>query len=460
MRILVVDDSVTVRKVIRRTLEQAGYEVADAEDGQDAFEQVQRSVPDLALVDDVMPHMGGVEFVEAMRGVSNTRHVPVVMMSARGERVGEELIRQTGALDSIAKPFGPEALLAVTAHAIDKGARSGNQEDERDTLEVAPGRFLAAAGSSEEPTTLAIEAEREASARTIAGKLTLALGDVIRRVTGSTVDDSDIAAQVAAALAPERLFRLAEEVAAQLPGEHGETSFRGRVDHINLGEVLQMMQHQRQTGVLTIRRDQSVVIICLREGLLDLAMGRGGGGEFLLGRYVLREQLVEPKELERLLQRRGGQRHLLGAQLVKLGYLTKEDLRGVLIHQSSELIYEAMRWPDGAFGFERLATRPEATAAHLGLPVATILMEGLRRVDEWHLIQEQLHSFDLVPVVRRDVLATVSTDDLHSEERAVLAAIDGERSVRDIVETTSLSSFDVGKVLFQLVTSGIVHERH
>ncbi|RLB55637.1 MAG: hypothetical protein DRJ42_05730 [Deltaproteobacteria bacterium] len=459
MRILVVDDSVTVRKVIRRTLEQAGYEVTDAEDGQDAFEQVQRSVPDLALVDDVMPHMGGVEFVEAMRGVANTRHVPVVMMSARGERVGEELMRQTGAVDSIAKPFGPEALLAVTAHAIDKGARSADHDDNRDTLEIAPGRFLAADGP-EEPTTLAAEAEREASARTIAGKLTLALGDVIREVTGSTVDDSTIAADVAAALTPERLFRLAEEVAAQLPGEHGETSFRGRVDHINLGEVLQMLQHQRQTGVLTIRRDQSAVIICLREGLLDLAMGRGSGGEFLLGRYVLSERLVESKELERLLQRRGGERHLLGAQLVKLGYLTQEDLRGVLIRQSSELIYEAMRWPDGAFGFERLATRPEASAAHLGLPVATILMEGLRRVDEWHLIQEQLHSFDLVPVVRRDVLATVSTDDLHSDERAVLAAIDGERTVRDIVKTTRLSSFDVGKVLFQLVTSGIVHERH
>lgn len=459
MRVLVVDDSLTIRKVMRRTLEQAGYEVDEAEDGRDALEQLERWTPDLALVDDVMPHLGGVEFVETMRAVSNTRHVPVVMMSARGERVGEELMRQTGAVDCISKPFGPDALLAVTAHAIEKGARSADRDDNRDTLEIAPGRFLAG-GVPEEPTTLAAEAERAASARTIAGRLTIALADVVRETTGSTVDDAAIAAAIAGALTPEKLFRLAEEVSNQLPGEHGEVSFRGRVDHINLGEVLQMLQHQRQTGVLTIRRDECLVTICLREGLLDLAMGRGSGGEFLLGRYVLSEELIDQKELERLIQHRTGDRHLLGAQLMKLGYLTKDDLRGVLVRQSSELIYEAMRWPDGVFAFERLATRPEATAAHLGLPVATILMEGLRRVDEWRLIQEQLRSFDLIPEVRRDVLATVSTDDLKSDERAVLAAIDGERSVRAIVELTRLSSFDVGKVLFQLVTSGIVHERH
>jgi hypothetical protein len=102
---------------------------------------------------------------------------------------------------------------------------------------------------------------------------------------------------------------------------------------------------------------------------------------------------------------------------VKLGYMSQGDLTRVLVRQSSELIYEAMRWPDGVFGFERFATRPEATAARLGLPVAAILMEGLRRVDEWRLIEEQIKSFDIVPVIRRDILETVSLDDLDGGER-------------------------------------------
>jgi hypothetical protein len=87
-------------------------------------------------------------------------------------------------------------------------------------------------------------------------------------------------------------------------------------------------------------------------------------------------------------------------------------------------------------------------------------MEGLRRVDEWRLIEEQIHSFDFVPIIRRDLLDSVSVDDLAGDERTVLEAIDGQRTVRQIVHLTRMSSFDVGKVLFQLITSGLVYERH
>jgi len=459
MRVLVVDDSATVRRVVVRTLSQAGYEAAEAEDGRAALEHVQHETPDLVLVDDVMPHMDGIAFVEAMRSVSNVKHVPVVMMSAQGDRLGEELMRRTGAIDAITKPFGPEALLAVTQSALDRARRTPATEDTDQGMGVAPEAWLAA-DTAEEPSTLAAEAERTAAARRIAGKLAMAIGDPIRAALEVTADDATLAATIADEISPERLFRLADGLHAQMPGESGDVSFRGRLDHVGLGEILQMLQHQRQSGVLTARREERSVSICLREGLLDLALARAHEREFLLGRYVLGEGLLEPEDLEALLKRRGGQKKLLGAQLVKLGYITQDDLNRVLVRQSSELIYEALRWPDGAFSFERFATRPEGTAARLGLPVAVILMEGLRRVDEWRLIEEQIRSFDIVPVVRRDILATVSLDDLDGIERTVLEAIDGERTVRRIVTHTRLSSFEVGKVLFQLTTSGLVHERH
>jgi CheY-like chemotaxis protein len=87
MRVLVVDDSATVRRVVVRTLSRAGYETVEAEDGRAALERLSRETPDLVLVDDVMPHMDGAAFVTAMRSVQNVRHVPVVIMSAPGSRM-------------------------------------------------------------------------------------------------------------------------------------------------------------------------------------------------------------------------------------------------------------------------------------------------------------------------------------------------------------------------------------
>ncbi len=453
MRVLVVDDSATVRRVVVHTLSRAGYDISEAEDGRAALERLTHETPDLILVDDVMPHMDGVAFVEAMRSVQNVQHVPVVIMSAH-PTVAEELMAATGAVDAISKPFAPEALLAVTAHALDRGRRL----EPLRSADVAPEAWLSA-DTSEELTTLAAEAERAAAARRIAGKITMAVGDAVRRATNTATDDATLAAAIATSVSTERLFRLSDELHAQLPGESGEISLRGRLDHMGLGEVLQMLQHHGQSGVLLVRRDDRSVEICLRNGMLDLAIGRGQGREFLLGRYVLGEGLLETEDLEMLLKRRGGREKLLGAQLVKLGYITQDDLTRVLVRQSSELIYEALRWPDGVFGFQRYATRPEAEAARLELPVAAILMEGLRRVDEWRLIEEQIRSFDVIPVVRRDLLASVSVDDFDGNERTVLEAIDGARTIREIVTATRMSSFDVGKVLFQLVTSGLISAR-
>ncbi|MFW5921653.1 MAG: DUF4388 domain-containing protein, partial [Polyangiales bacterium] len=260
-------------------------------------------------------------------------------------------------------------------------------------------------------------------------------------------------------LGTDGLLALAEEIPGLLPGQRGETAFEGKVHHVGLGEVLQLLQHQGQTGVLEVEGPSQTVVLCLREGLVDIALGRGGKREFLLGRYLLEEGLVEREDLDRLLARRGGSRRLLGAQLVKLGYMTSEDLHRALVRQTSELVYEALRWTEGRYRFERFAQRPEANEAQLGLPIASILMEGLRRVDEWRLIEEQITSFDQVLAPDAEAIAMAGTDRMSREERVVLAAVDGERTVRQIVEHTGMSSFDVCKVLFQLVTSRLVRDR-
>lgn len=459
-RILVVDDSPTIRRVVGRTLRQAGYDVRLAVDGRDALEQAQAEAPDLVLTDFVMPHMNGLRFIQAMRQVANLSAVPVVLMSAKADKIGDGFLAQTGALDAITKPFSPEALLAVTGHALSRWSETsfaGLLDAER--LDAAPPADLDSAANalpSPEPLLETSPAALDAAARAIAARLARALDGMVEGA-------ADLERALAERFEPAELFALAQDLVALVPGRDGELSLEGRVEHVSLGEILQLLTQQRQTGVLEVEKQPSgtnrAIAICLKDGAVSLALGRAGEAEFRLGRYLLREGLIEREVLERILRHRA-ERALLGTHLVKLGYISAEELSKVLMQQSSELIYEALRWRQGRFRFIRYASRPEAIDARLDLPLASILMEGLRRVDEWRLIEEQIHGFDDVPRRDEEALVLVDPTRLTPDERRVLEAIDGARRVRDIIEEVRMASFDACKILFQLTTSRLVRITH
>ncbi|HBQ15851.1 MAG TPA: hypothetical protein DEF51_33555 [Myxococcales bacterium] len=259
---------------------------------------------------------------------------------------------------------------------------------------------------------------------------------------------------------PSALFERVAELAKLVPGRDGDVALHGLIEHVALGEILQVLTHTRQTGVLQIEKVPSAtgrsVALCLKDGAVQLALGRTGEQEFRLGRYLLKEGLIDREDLDRLLERRGDGRALLGTKLVKLGYISAEELRHVLVQQTSELLYDALRWPRGHYRFVRFARRPEAEDADLGLPLAAILMEGLRRVDEWRLIEEQIRDFDAVPRRDEEALRTVDIERLSADERLVLDAVDGTRSVRDIIALTRLGSFDASKILFTMLSSRLL----
>jgi CheY-like chemotaxis protein len=441
--ILVVDDANTIRRIAERVLAQAGFTVVCAASAREALERMQSVAPDLALVDRFMPDRDGIALVHAMGGVANLASVPVVLMSERAHEL-EAAVRQTGAVDAISKPFGPEALLLVVTNALGRGARRPDLDSDPRARDTVP------AGSEIEEHVRRLDALRRIATFVL---------PAVHDAGGTAVTADGLTAHLGSGPAVGELAALAASLKPLAP-QRDDVSFEGRLDHVHLGDLLQMLQHQRQTGTLEIESSTEgekarLATIGIRLGAVDLAMARVAGNEFLLGRYFVREGLVTQDDLNKLVRGRDPSDGLLGTQLLKLGYIGEEDLREALVRQTSELIYDALRWPNGRFRFLRYATRPEADLAGLQLPVAAVLMEGLRRVDEWRLIEEQVRSFDLVLKVRSDALDSLDDDKLSSEERTVLETIDGERSVREIIAVTALDSFVVCKVLFRLMTSGV-----
>lgn len=110
-KILVVDDSATVRKLIAGKLEKCGHEVLCAADGVEAIEQLDNIVPDLVLLDITMPRMDGYQVCKVIRGKDSTKDVPVVMISGKDGFFDKVRGRMAGTTGYITKPFGPETLM-------------------------------------------------------------------------------------------------------------------------------------------------------------------------------------------------------------------------------------------------------------------------------------------------------------------------------------------------------------
>ncbi len=115
-RVLVVDDSPTILKVVTGMLTRAGFVTQTARDGLVGIELIKRGQSfDLVLLDFVMPRMNGYQFCRELRSVGAGDVLPVVLMSAKADKIRDQFLGQTGAVGSLTKPFDTRSLL----HAID-----------------------------------------------------------------------------------------------------------------------------------------------------------------------------------------------------------------------------------------------------------------------------------------------------------------------------------------------------
>ncbi|GLQ17547.1 phosphate regulon transcriptional regulator PhoB [Maritalea porphyrae] len=143
--ILIVEDEADLAVMLRYNLEAEGYRVASAESGDEASLQLQEELPDLILLDWMLPGLSGIELCRRWRTKEETSRIPIIMMTARGEE--EERIRglATGADDYVVKPFSvPELLARVKAHLrranpslMSTSLKSGDIELDRETHRVS-----------------------------------------------------------------------------------------------------------------------------------------------------------------------------------------------------------------------------------------------------------------------------------------------------------------------------------
>jgi chemosensory pili system protein ChpA (sensor histidine kinase/response regulator) len=121
--IMVVDDSLTVRRVTQRLLEREGYHVVLAKDGVDALERLQQTMPDLMLVDIEMPRMDGFDLTRNIRGNDNSRAIPIIMITSRTADKHRNYALDLGVNAYFGKPFQEPILLAAISGLLNREMR-------------------------------------------------------------------------------------------------------------------------------------------------------------------------------------------------------------------------------------------------------------------------------------------------------------------------------------------------
>ena len=135
MRLLLVDDDLGLRALLRTTFEVFDIEVDEAESGEAALERIAERRPDVVVLDVRMPGMSGLEVCQALRANHETAAVPVIMLTARTDEADRVRGLELGADDYVGKPFSPVELVARIRALMRRSHRAGSTET---TLRFGP----------------------------------------------------------------------------------------------------------------------------------------------------------------------------------------------------------------------------------------------------------------------------------------------------------------------------------
>jgi two-component system chemotaxis response regulator CheY len=117
-KVLIVDDAVTMRQMVSFTLRKGGYEVVEAEHGQDALGKLADTTFDLIITDLNMPVMDGITLIQNVRKIPGMKSKPILMLTTEGLASKKEQGKAAGATGWVVKPFNPEKLLQTIAKVL------------------------------------------------------------------------------------------------------------------------------------------------------------------------------------------------------------------------------------------------------------------------------------------------------------------------------------------------------
>ncbi|HEV8599557.1 MAG TPA: DUF4388 domain-containing protein [Gemmatimonadales bacterium] len=232
-------------------------------------------------------------------------------------------------------------------------------------------------------------------------------------------------------------------------------AIRGSLKEASLPDVIQLLFLGRRSGCLSLADRQRHGSIYFEAGWIIYASIVNRRDR--LGDMLLANGTVTRAQLDQALALQGSApEQRIGELLVNLGLLAPEELRRCVRLQIEEAVYALFGWTTGTFSFEA-GVRPPVEEQLDRISPESLLLEGARRVDEWSLIEAKIPSFDLVFAVLPGQVEGHQSSFTEAQRR-LLPLLDGQRDVRQLIDSSGLSEFEAAQALYGLVTAGLAHK--
>ena len=229
---------------------------------------------------------------------------------------------------------------------------------------------------------------------------------------------------------------------------------QGDLSRVHLPDVLSFVSMIRRTGKLVLRNGTMERTLVWKDG--DIVFATSNSPEDSLGLFLLRNGKITTQQYEESKRRVTPQlRH--GKLLVQMGAISPKDLWWGVKNQALDIIYSLFHWQSGSFAFSESLEDISSEKIVLSLNTSSVIMEGIRRLDESARIREKIPNLDIVFMKIPGVTPDFDSLEMSDSEVAVYNDIDGMRSVRALIATANdLTEFDVTRILFQLVSARLI----
>jgi hypothetical protein len=236
-------------------------------------------------------------------------------------------------------------------------------------------------------------------------------------------------------------------------------AIEGPLRELGIHDVFQLLDLSRKTGALRVtselRDDEGYVLF---EG----------------GKVIHASVKSNPTSIERILRQAGkltdsdlaAARAVparvgtgLGDRLVQAGIVSQKEMERHLHQAIESVVFELMSWREGFFSFEECPVSDVPIDAKIRISTESLLMEGARRIDEWSRIADKVPSLSVIPTLAPVEGDRASVLDLLPHEWEVLMAIDGTQDLRGIAGSLGRSEFEIAKIAYGLVSTGVVELR-
>lgn len=394
--VLVVEDDTSLLAVLREHLEHEGFSVTAEVDGPWAIQTFEKFLPDIAIIDLLLPSSHGFDVARALRALPGGDAVPIIFMSGiyKGRRHRATATDELGAVELLAKPFELSRLTEVMRDVL---------------LADYPGRrksFVAPRQNEYGDDPLADQASRQ------------------------------------------------EKQAIELSAQSQTSRFSGNLRKTDFAEVVARLARERVTGALFLRSEQKKKIVYFEDGIPVFV--KSNLLSECLGRVLVREKIISEKECEDSLRAVKKSGRPQGEILVEQKALSPHNLERGLKIQLREKLFDVFRWEHGDFQFStEVAGARFKVQVEMG--PGTIIFEGALRNMTPTSIDNYIEPFLEKYITLHEMpLQAVSSLPLEADQKGLLDLVNGQRSAGEILKQSGLPMAEAKRVLCAFLAAEIL----